>query len=131
MLATPEVSFNLRGERGSIDVLAFHAASRALLVVEVKSVVPDLQAMLYGIDRTARVAPDVARERGWDPAGVSRLLVLPNDKTARRRIVTHRATFQTALPAAGQAVRPWLREPSGPISGLLFVSDAPHRGNRP
>ena len=49
--------------------------------VEVKSVVPDLQAMLHGIDRKARVAPFLARERNWSPSTVSRLLVLPNDKT--------------------------------------------------
>jgi len=39
-----EVSFNIRGERGSVDILAFHPPTSSLLVVEVKSVVPDLQA---------------------------------------------------------------------------------------
>ena len=34
-LVATEVSFNVWGERGSIDVLAFHPASRILLVVEV------------------------------------------------------------------------------------------------
>ena len=37
-----EVSFNVRGERGSIDILAFHQATGSLLVIEIKSVVPDL-----------------------------------------------------------------------------------------
>jgi transcriptional regulator with XRE-family HTH domain len=35
-----EVTFNIRGERGSIDILAFHPATGVILVVEVKSVVP-------------------------------------------------------------------------------------------
>src|SRR5580765_8972595 len=43
-VAATEVSFNEYGERGSIDVLGFHPATRCLLVVEVKSVIPDVQA---------------------------------------------------------------------------------------
>ena len=64
-----EVSFSRFGERGSIDVLAFHPARRALLVTEVKSVTPDMQAMLAGLDRKARLgAGDRPRPRlgsGW------------------------------------------------------------------
>lgn len=61
-LVATEVSFNHFGERGSIDVLAFHPASRLLLVVEVKSVVPDVQATLVTLDRKERLAPQIARE---------------------------------------------------------------------
>ena len=127
-LAGTEVSFNVRGERGSIDVLAFHMATRSLLVVEVKSVVPDLQAMLHGIDRKARVASLVARERDWSASTTSRLLILPNDKTSRRRVRMHHVTFDTALPSRALEIRRWLRHPVGPISGVWFVSDAPHAG---
>jgi len=63
-LATPEASFNVAGERGSIDILAWHAPARSLLVVEVKSVVPDIQATIGGLDRKARLGPAIARERG-------------------------------------------------------------------
>ena len=49
-----EVSFSRYGERGSIDVLAWHPECRALVVIEVKSVTPDTQAMLPG--STARRA---------------------------------------------------------------------------
>lgn len=38
-----EVTFAVRGERGSIDVLAWHAASRTLLVVEVKTELTSLE----------------------------------------------------------------------------------------
>lgn len=116
-----EVSFNLERERGSIDILAFHAPTGTLLVIEVKSVVPDLQAMLHGIDRKARVAPRIARERGWNVRTVARLLVLPDDRTARRRVVSHAATFATALLARTIEVRRWLRAPVGPIAGILFL----------
>jgi transcriptional regulator with XRE-family HTH domain len=62
--AIPEVTFNVRGERGSIDVLA-RSPSGAVLLVEVKSVIPDIQALLAGIDRKARLARmSVAIEAG-------------------------------------------------------------------
>jgi transcriptional regulator with XRE-family HTH domain len=118
-----EVSFNLRGERGSIDVLAFHRPSGALLVVEVKSVVPDLQATLYGLDRKVRVATEVANERGWAAASVSRLLVLPDDRTARRRVASHAATFDAVVPARTAEVRRWTKRPTGSIAGILFIPD--------
>jgi transcriptional regulator with XRE-family HTH domain len=41
-----EVSFAIWGERGSIDVLAFHPEFGALLVIEVKASVPDSQATI-------------------------------------------------------------------------------------
>src|SRR5436190_2162352 len=46
----PEASFSIFGERGSVDVLAAHRPTGALLVVEVKSVIPDVQAMLVALD---------------------------------------------------------------------------------
>jgi transcriptional regulator with XRE-family HTH domain len=128
-LAT-EVSYNFDRERGSIDILAFHAATGALLVIEVKSVVPDLQAMLYGIDRKARIAPRIARGRGWYVRTVARLLVLPDDRTARRRVARHAATFDVALPARTVEVRRWLRSPTDPLAGVLFLHLLTASGSR-
>jgi transcriptional regulator with XRE-family HTH domain len=125
-----EVSFNVDGERGSVDILAFHAATGILLIIEVKSVVPDLQAMLHGIDRKTRVARRIAHERGWQVTAVARVLVLPDDRTARRRVATHRATFDHALPAGTVAVKRWLLQPAGPIAGVLFLPNARHAGGR-
>ncbi len=116
-----EVSYNLDRERGSIDILAFHAGTGTLVVIEVKSVVPDLQATLHGIDRKARLAPRIARERGWLVQTVGRVLILPDDRTARRRVVSHAATFATALPARTIEVRRWLRRPVGELAGILFL----------
>lgn len=125
-----EVSFNVRGERGSIDILAFHRATGSLLVIEIKSVVPDMQSMLAGLDRKGRLARDIARERGWDANAVTRLLVLPDDRTARRRVAAHATTFRTALPARTVEVRRWLRRPEGTRHGVLFVSDVRQAGSR-
>jgi transcriptional regulator with XRE-family HTH domain len=118
-----ELSFNMRGERGSIDILAFHRPTGSLLVIEIKSVVPDLQAMLGTLDRKARLAADIARERGWVVRSVSRLLVLPDDRTARRRVHQHAATFQATLPARSVAIRRWLAAPAGSLAGVLFLTN--------
>ena len=118
-----EVSFSIAGERGSIDILAFHAPTGTLLVIEVKSVVPDMQAMLHGIDRKARLGPRIAGDRGWKVATVARLLVLPDDRTVRRRVRQHATTLALALPARTIAVKRWLQAPAGPMSGILFLPD--------
>lgn len=126
----PEVTFQVRGERGSIDVLAWQPAARVLLVIEVKSVVPDVQATLAGVDRKGRIAPVLARERGWDLAAVARILVLPDDRTARRRLARFAATFDRAFPARTREIRRWLRVPTGALAGVLFLSDSQPRQPR-
>ena len=119
-----EVSFNHFGERGSVDILAYQAATRSLLVIEVKTVVPDIGGMLATLDRKVRLATEIARSRGWHPNLVARLLVLPESRTARRRVSEHEATFATAFPTRNVEINAWLRDPSGPLSGLLFLSTA-------
>jgi transcriptional regulator with XRE-family HTH domain len=119
-----EVSFNNYGERGSIDILAYHRLTRILLVIEVKTVVPDLGGVLATFDRKARLASDIARQRGWDASLVAKLLVLPEDRTARRRVAEHDATFTNAFPARNVQVNAWLKAPSGSLSGLIFLSTA-------
>ena len=126
----PEATFSIYGERGSIDILAFHPATGALLVIEVKSVVPDVQATLAGIDRKARLAQQVARERGWQVTSVSRWLVLPGDTTSRRRIERHEATFRAALPGRTVAMQRWSAAPSGPVAGIVFVAPSTQQTGR-
>lgn len=126
----PELTFNEFGERGSIDVLAYHAETGALLIIEVKSVVPDMQAMLAAMDRKARVAPKLARDLGWKVHSVSRVLVLGEDRTSRRRLQRHAATVGQVMPLRSVAVRGWIRRPSGPIGGVLFLTPSQSTGAR-
>jgi transcriptional regulator with XRE-family HTH domain len=119
-----EVSFSVWGERGSIDIFAFHRPSGMVLVVGIKSVVPDSQATIHGIDRKTRLAMQLAAKRGWECRGVSRLLVIGDSATARRRVARLAATYDVAFPTRGRDVRRWLRAPRDPISGLLFVAFA-------
>ena len=119
-----EVSFARGGERGSIDVLAWHPVRRVLVVIEVKSVTPDMQAMLYGLDRKARLGPEIARGRGWDARATARVLVIWDTRTNRRRLEKHASSVRAALPAGTREVLAWLRDPVGPPpAGIWFVTD--------
>jgi transcriptional regulator with XRE-family HTH domain len=119
-----EVTFSIWGERGSFDILAFHPSSGSLLAVEVKTVVPDFQAMMAALDRKARLAPGVAAEREWHATRSSRLLVIEAGSTARDRMRRLDAAAIAALPHRGTKVRTWLENPSGPLAGVLFVRSA-------
>ena len=118
-----EVSFSTRGERGSIDALAWKADDRALLVVEVKSEMPGVDPLLRPLDIKVRLAPVIARQQlGWDPHTVSRVIVLPEDSTARRHVERHANVLDEALPLRSRTVRTWLGKPVGAIAGLWFLS---------
>ena len=120
----PEVSYSVFGERGSIDLLAWHATSRTLLVIELKTELTSVEETLRRHDSKVRLAPGIARERfNWDPAVVARLLVLPEDRTSRRRIADHRATFDRVYPLGNAAVKRWLSNPQGAMAGILFLPD--------
>lgn len=122
--ATPEVTFAIGAERGSIDILAWHAASSTLLVIEVKSVVPDVQAMLATHDRKVRLADRIAAQQGWRPRRIGSLLVIAESRTARRRVEAHAATFQARFPARAAAIRRFIAQPARheAIHGLWFLS---------
>lgn len=133
-----EATFVIRGERGSIDVLAWHTASRVVVAIEVKSVVPDIQAMLAAIDRKARLAIEIGRARGWDPVAVGRLLVIGDTRTSRRRVEAFANTFLSEFPQRAIEVRRWLASPTPapPLRGLWFLSGGHampirHRVRRP
>jgi hypothetical protein len=118
-----EVSFSEWGERGSIDILGWHPAARALLVVEVKTELAGLESTLRPLDVKVRLAPEVAGQRyGWHPRAVARVLVLPENSSARRTVRRHASVLDATLPARTRALRAWLRRPGPPVSGIWFLS---------
>jgi transcriptional regulator with XRE-family HTH domain len=123
-VAEPEATFVIGSERGSIDVLGWHAASNTMLIVEAKSVVPDVQAMLASLDRKVRLAPVIGARYDWRPRAVAALLVVADSRTSRRRIERHQATFTARFPDRIVAIRRFLRDPSSAprLSGLWFLS---------
>jgi transcriptional regulator with XRE-family HTH domain len=119
-----EYGFNHFGDRGSVDVLAWNAETRTLLIVEVKSRLTDLQATFAAFARKLRIVPGlVRRERGWDAQYVGRLLVMPGTTANRTVVARHAATFATHFPERTAAIRAWFRHPARSMGGLWFVSD--------
>jgi hypothetical protein len=119
-----EVTFAIRGEQGTVDLLAWHPPSGRLLVVENKSVVPDLQKMLSSLDRKVRLAREIAVQHGWHVTGVARAIVLTGTATNRRRAERFGATLKAVLPQNGREMLRWLAQPEGPNPGALwFLSD--------
>ena len=122
----PEVTFAVYGERGSIDVLAWHASTRTLLVVEVKTEIASVEETIRRHDAKVRLAPGIWRERtGAEAGSVASLLVVADASTNRRRIARHADVFGRRYPSLGRAVRRWLARPAGPLHGLLYLDVGP------
>ncbi len=119
--AVPEVTFSIYGERGAIDVLAWHEPTRTLLVIELKTEIVDVQETVGTLDRKVRLAAPIGAQRGWAAAVVSSWLLVAEGRTSRRRVGAHRAMLRAALPADGRSVAGWLAHPRGRIAALSFV----------
>lgn len=122
-VALPEVSFSIFGERGVIDIVAWHAATRSLLLIEIKTALGDPQALVGTMDRRMRLATRIVADRGWKPAVVGAWIVFVDTRTNRRHVEQHRGLVRSRFPADGHALRAWLRAPTGPIAALSFWSD--------
>ncbi len=121
--AVPEVSFSVYGERGVVDVLAVHHDSRHLLVVELKTALVDVQALIGTVDRYRRLAPRMAADRGWAIATTSVWVVLADGRTNRRRVAAHARVLRSAFPSDGRLMGRWLLRPQSPVRALSFLPD--------
>lgn len=122
--AAPEVSFAIYGERGVIDVLAWHAERRALLVVELKTEIVDVQDLIGSVDRKRRLARRVGQERDWPADRVACWVAVAETRTNRRREAAHARVLRAAFPDGGRALRSWPLSPRDAIAALSFVTIA-------
>jgi transcriptional regulator with XRE-family HTH domain len=123
-IAEPEVSFSIYGERGVIDILAWHPGRRILLVIELKTEFVDVNELMGSVDRKRRLAAHVARDRGWDPLAIATWVVLADDRTNRRAFSAHGTVLRAKFPMDGRGIRPWLRMPNGRVDALSFLPSA-------
>lgn len=121
----PEVSFSHFGERGVIDLLLWHPARRAILVIELKTDLVDVNELLGTMDRKRRLAWQVAKQRGWAPAVVSAWIVVAGSRTSERRVAAHRTMLRAAYPSSGRRMRAWLADPVGSIAALSMWPASP------
>ena len=141
-----EVSFSEWGERGVVDILAWHSLTRTLLIIELKTEIPDPAGLVAQVDRYGRLAPAIGRARGWAPLNVAIWVLVAESDLNRRQVARHKVILRNAFPLGGQFLRRWLRDPCGgprqvrgqvgsaglsqipsrgPVRGLSFLANAP------
>jgi transcriptional regulator with XRE-family HTH domain len=114
----PEVSFSIQGERGIIDILAWHPGHRALVVIELKTDIVDVNELIGQMDRRRRLAQRIAEERGWDPLTISTWVIVAAGRTNRARLAAHRVLLRNAFPVDGRSMMGWLRRPDRRVAAL-------------
>lgn len=120
-----EVSFNHYGDRGRCDILAWHASTRTLLIVEVKSRLGNLQETLGSLNVKRRLGRLLAEQVGCaDPSAVVVALVVADHRTGRRVVERHPSMFE-AFGLRGRAATAWIAAPSGAPAGLLWFEALP------
>jgi transcriptional regulator with XRE-family HTH domain len=121
-----EVSFNHYGDRGRVDVLAYHQPTACVLVGEVKSAIGDVQDTLGRIDVKVRLARSLAENAGWSTVrGVLPALIVTESRTSRRVITAHPTLF-ARFSVTGRSAHAWLRNPAlPPPAGLLWFVALP------
>jgi hypothetical protein len=126
-----EATYAEFGERGSIDVLGARRDRLTIVVVEVKSELTAIEATLRKLDEKVRIVRGSLGRARFDfrAEAVGRLLVLPSTNVARRRVDRSTDVLGIAFPSRGPRVRDWLREPSGDLAGILFVSNTNGSGD--
>jgi transcriptional regulator with XRE-family HTH domain len=127
----PEATFSVFGERGVVDQLWWHAVTRHLVIVELKTAFVDINEMLGTLDRKLRLAGAIARERGLDPATVSVWLIVLGSSTNRRHARRHCALLDARFQRDGRFLASFLRKPAGAVSGLAFWPASNGSSTRP
>jgi transcriptional regulator with XRE-family HTH domain len=124
-----EASYSIYGERGRIDLLSFHPAARVLEVTECKTGIWDLQDTTGRLDVKVRLAPQVARSRGWEAERVVGALVIADGRTARRRVHDFDSTLR-AFDLRGRQAIEFVRDPTIPGHAALVFRALPRSTGR-
>lgn len=126
-----EYTFNHYGDRGSVDLVAWHEASRTLLLVEVKSRITNLQDLFARFATKLRIVPNLlAGERGWKPQAVGRLIALPGTTGNRSIVASHRDLFDASYPARAREINRWLQDPTSDLGGVWFIPPSRHAAGK-
>ncbi|MBX3031549.1 MAG: hypothetical protein KF809_15490 [Chloroflexi bacterium] len=122
-IAHPEVTFSIFGERGAIDILAWHAATRTVLIIELKTLVVDPADLVKQMGRRLRLATEIAATQGWRARDAATWVIFTDTHTNRRQVARRRTLLQGLAGLDGRTVRSWLQAPSGPMSALSFWAE--------
>jgi transcriptional regulator with XRE-family HTH domain len=86
-------------ERIPLGTLLGVARARALVVIELKTDIVDVNDLIGQMDRRRRLARRIAKERDWDPLTISTWVIVAAGRTIRARLAAHRALLRNAFPS--------------------------------
>jgi transcriptional regulator with XRE-family HTH domain len=117
----PEVSFSIYGERGIIDIHAWHPRRRMLLVIELKTEIVEVSGLLGTMDQRRRLAREIGARFGWKALAVSTWVVVAESRTNRRAVSAHTNALRAKMPVDGRGIGKWLRDPVSRVDALSFL----------
>lgn len=120
------------GPRGWIDLLAYRAVDRALVVNETKGELDDMGALQRSLAFYEREAWAAARRLGWRPRTVTVICVALDSEAVAARVDANRPVIARAFPASVAGTAAWLASPSvpRPQGWTLAVADPQYRGEK-
>jgi Holliday junction resolvase-like predicted endonuclease len=118
-----EASFSEWGERGRIDLLAYDPHTGTVVIVEVKTLLLDLQELLGSMDVRERLVAVIARRRGWRIERRVTMLAVAASVANRTVVRSHAALFQTFTVRR-------LGRPGLDAAGRMLVWVTPQRTSR-
>jgi transcriptional regulator with XRE-family HTH domain len=113
-----EVEIVTGRSHGFIDLLAYDAARRRILVIEIKTEVRDVGGLDRQVGWYLREARGAAARLGWRPRSVAAVVIVLATAAADAAIVANRRVLDQAFPRRGRAVR----------EALLHGGELTHRG---
>lgn len=122
-VAEAEVTYSFFGDRGAIDILAWHEASRTLLIIELKTLLVEPAGIKRRNDERRRRGPEIGAERGWRPQAVAVWVILTDTRTNRARAARNADILLSPHTIDGRAMRAWLRNPSGAVDALSYWTE--------
>jgi transcriptional regulator with XRE-family HTH domain len=117
-LVETEVEIDGQNGPGWIDVLAFHAASGALLVIEIKTEIHDFGRVQRTLAWYERRAWAVARDRGWVVRRSQGALLLLATDAVDARLRENRHVADEAFPGRADGLAALTNDPSALVSSV-------------
>lgn len=109
-----EVATGGTAPTGWIDLIAFRASDAALLVIEVKTAIPDVGALQRQVGFYEREAPWAARRMGWLPETSAVAVVCLDSAQVRDTLERNRSHLVAEFPVTPDRLVAWVRGPGTP-----------------
>ena len=130
-LTATEVEIGGDRSRGWIDLLAYHPDRGLMLVIEIKTEIPDLGAIERTLGWYEREAWVAARRLGWRPDKVVGCLFLLATEMNEARIRDNQAAFSAGFPVRATELRRIITNevPPRPARAMALIDPRSRRQN--